>query len=87
MVSPSRSGARLPNSLRKTQYMAYQSVLTNGTVYVVAFLLYANGVWQPTFESVMGLFALGILVDTFLTMFFLLKALYIDPVGQSLDAL
>ena len=73
--------------LGKTQYMAYQSVLTNGTVYVVAFLLYANGVWQPTFESVMGLFALGILVDTFLTMFFLLKALYIDPVGQSLDAL
>ena len=66
--------------LGKTQYMAYQSVLTNGTVYLVAFLLYITGTWHPTFESVMGLFALGILVDSFLTMFFLLKALYVDPV-------
>ncbi|MYC31549.1 MAG: hypothetical protein F4X64_00030 [Chloroflexi bacterium] len=73
--------------LGKTQYMAYQSVLTNGTVYLVAFLLYTSGVWQPTFESVMGLFALGILVDTFLTMFFLLKALYIDPNQQSVSTL
>ena len=73
--------------LGKTQYMAYQSVLTNGTVYLVAFLLYTSGVWQPTFESVMGLFALGILVDTFLTMFFLLKALYIDPNQKSASTL
>ena len=73
--------------LGKTQYMAYQSVFTNGTVYLVAFLLYTYGVWQPTFESVMGLFALGILVDTFLTMFFLLKALYIDPNQQRTSAL
>lgn len=71
--------------LGKTQYMAYQSVLTNGTVYLVAFLLYTSGVWQPTFESVMGLFALGILVDSFLTMFFLLKALYIDPARRVAD--
>ncbi|MCY3691494.1 MAG: MATE family efflux transporter [Chloroflexota bacterium] len=73
--------------LGKTQYMAYQSVLTNGTVYVVAFLLYTTGIWRPTFESVMGLFALGILVDTFLTMYFLLKALYIDPNQQSASTL
>ncbi len=65
--------------LGKTQYMAYQSILTNGTVYLVAFLLYIAGLWQPTFESVMALFALGILVDSLLTVFFLLKALYIDP--------
>ena len=73
--------------LGKTQYMAYQSVLTNGTVYLVAFLLYAAGLWQPTFESVMALFALGILVDSFLTVFFLLKTLYIDPARQPPDAL
>ncbi len=71
----------------KTQYMAYQSVLTNGTVYLVAFILYATGVWQPTFESVMALFALGILVDSFLTVLFLLKVLYIDPAHQPADAL
>ena len=65
--------------LGKTRYMAYQSILTNGTVYLGAFLLYTAGVWQPTFESVMALFALGILVDSFLTAFFLLKALYVDP--------
>ena len=62
----------------QTKCMAYQAVLTNGSVYLVAFLLYSTGVWRPTFEGVMALFALGILVDSFLTMFFLLKALYID---------
>lgn len=73
--------------LGKTHYMAYQSILTNGTVYLVAFLLYAAGLWQPTFESVMALFALGILVDSFLTVFFLLKALYIDPARHVANAL
>ena len=65
--------------LGKTHYMAWQSLLTNGTVYLIAFLLYTGGVWQPTFEGVMTLFALGILVDSFLTLFFLVKALYVDP--------
>ena len=64
--------------LGKTHYMAWQSFITNGTVYLIAFLLYTAGVWQPTFEGVMILFALGILVDSFLTLFFLLKALYVD---------
>ena len=64
----------------KTQYLAYQSFLTNGTVYLVAFLLYKWGFWDITFESVMVLFSLGILVDSFLTLIFLLKVLYLDPV-------
>ena len=62
-----------------TKYLAYQSVLTNGTVYLGAFLLYVSGAWEPTFEGVMALFALGILVDSLLTLFFLVKALYVDP--------
>ena len=66
----------------RTEYMAYQAILTNGSVYLVAFLLYSTGLWQPTFEGVMTLFALGILVDSFLTVLFLLKALYIDPPRQ-----
>lgn len=63
----------------KTKYLAYQSLLTNGTVYVAAFLLYVLGAWSPTFEDVMVLFSIGILMDTFLTAFFLVKALYMDP--------
>ena len=62
-----------------TKYLAYQSILTNGTVYLVAFLLYVTGAWTPSFEGVMVLFALGILVDSLLTLFFLVKALYVDP--------
>lgn len=62
----------------QTKYLAYQSVITNGTVYLAAFLLYASGIWDVTFEGVMTLFALGILIDSFLTAFFLLKALYVD---------
>ena len=63
----------------KTKYLAYQSLLTNGTVYVVAFLLYVLDLWDPTFEGVMALFALGIVIDSFLTIGFLVKVLYADP--------
>ena len=63
----------------KTKYLAYQVILTNGTVYLVAFLLYMGGAWSPTFEGVMVLFSLGILVDSILTVSFLIKALYFDP--------
>ena len=63
----------------RTKYLAYQSAITNGTVYLVGFLLYAAGLWEPTFQGVMLLFALGILADTLLTLLFLIKALYLDP--------
>ncbi|MBI2872443.1 MAG: MATE family efflux transporter [Chloroflexi bacterium] len=73
----------------RTEYLAYQSIITNGTVYVVAFLLYVSGVWTPTFEGVMVLFSLGILVDSILTMAFLLKILYLSPakIGRGTPAL
>ena len=59
-----------------TKYMAYQSIITNGSVYLAAFLLYLTGAWTPSFQGVMLLFALGILVDSFLTVTFLAKVLY-----------
>ena len=62
----------------RTKYLAYQAFLTNGTVYLVAFLLYKTGAWEVTFESVMVLFSLGILIDTILTLYFLIKVLYMD---------
>lgn len=64
--------------LGKTQYMAYQSIITNGTVYLTAFALYVLDIWQPDFEGVMMLFGLGILVDSILTALFAVKALYLD---------
>ncbi len=64
--------------LGKTQYMAYQSILTNGTVYVAAFLLYISGVWDVTYVGIMVLFALGIIVDTVLTLWFLVRVLSAD---------
>ncbi|MDA1096250.1 MAG: hypothetical protein O3B84_03225 [Chloroflexi bacterium] len=54
----------------RTRYMAYQSLITNGTIYVVAFLAYTFGLWSPTFDTVLLLFALGILVDSVLTYHF-----------------
>ena len=67
----------------QTKYLAYQSVLTNGSVYLAAFLLYSVGAWDPSFEGVMVLFSLGILVDSFLTTFFLAKVLYLDHARPS----
>ena len=60
----------------KTRYMAYQSIITNGTVYLAAFALYSAGMWTPTFEGVMWLFFCGIAVDSGLTILFLRRAIY-----------
>ena len=69
----------------RTKYLAYQSFITNGTVYVVAFLLYVFGLWNVTFEGVMVLFGLGIVVDSFLTVGFLVKVLYLDVPSHQLN--
>ena len=60
----------------KTRYMAYQAIITNGTVYVIAFMAYIMGYWSPTFNSIMILFSIGILVDSILTVFYALRVLY-----------
>jgi Na+-driven multidrug efflux pump len=56
--------------LGRTRYMAYQSIITNGTVYVIAFVLYIVNVWQPNFESIMILFGVGLLVDSIFTVYY-----------------
>ena len=60
----------------RTRYMAIQSAVTNGTVYLGAFALYTSGMWAPTFEGVMWLFFYGIVVDTGLTFLFLRRMLW-----------
>lgn len=60
----------------KTKYMAYQAIITNGTVYVVAFVAYLLNLWIPTFTSILILFGIGILVDSILTVYYAMRVLY-----------
>jgi Na+-driven multidrug efflux pump len=60
----------------KTKYQAYQAIITNGTVYVIAFVAYLTGLWEPTFTSILILFGVGILVDSILTIYYALRVLY-----------
>ena len=60
----------------KTKYMAYQAILTNGTVYVIAFVSYLAKLWTPTFTSILVLFSIGILVDSILTVYYAMRVLY-----------
>jgi Na+-driven multidrug efflux pump len=59
----------------KTRYMAYQAIITNGTVYLIAFIVYMAKLWVPTFPSIMILFSTGILVDSILTIFYAWRVL------------
>ena len=60
----------------KTRYMAYQAIITNGIVYVLAFIAYLMGFWTPTFNSILILFSIGIIVDSLLTVFYAFRVLY-----------
>lgn len=60
----------------KTQYQAYQAIITNGTVYVIAFAAYLTGVWTPTFTSILILFGIGIVVDSILTVYYAFRVLF-----------
>ena len=66
----------------KTQYQAYQAIITNGTVYVIAFLAYLTGFWIPTFNSVLIIFGIGILVDSILTVFYAFRVLFPNTTRQ-----
>jgi len=60
----------------KTQYQAYQAIITNGSVYIIAFILYLTGIWAPSFTSILILFGIGILVDSLLTVYYAYRVLY-----------
>ncbi len=60
----------------KTQYQAYQAIITNGTVYVIAFVAYLTGLWTPTFTSILILFGIGIVVDSILTVYYAFRVLF-----------
>lgn len=50
--------------LGKTQYMLFESVVTNTIYYGVAFILYITGVWVPTLTSIALLFGIGNAFDS-----------------------
>jgi Na+-driven multidrug efflux pump len=68
----------------KTQYQAYQAIITNGTVYVTAFILYLTGIWTPTFTSILVLFSTGIVVDSIFTVYYAYRVLFYKTKEQAL---
>ena len=50
--------------LGKTNYMLFESVVTNSVYYGIAFVLYATGVWTPTLIGIAFLFGIGNAFDS-----------------------
>jgi hypothetical protein len=50
--------------LGKTNYMLFESVVTNSIYYGIAFILYITGVWTPTLIGIALLFGIGNAFDT-----------------------
>jgi Na+-driven multidrug efflux pump len=51
----------------RTELLAYQSIITNVSVYGTAFLLFQAGIFAPTLTSIALLFGTGIAVDSIVT--------------------
>lgn len=50
--------------LGKTNYMLFESIVTNSIYYGTAFILYKSGVWQPSLLSIALLFGIGMAFDS-----------------------
>ena len=62
--------------LGKTNYMLFESVVTNSIYYGIAFVLYATNVWTPTLTGIALLFGIGNAFDSIVSLvayIFLLK--------------
>ena len=63
-------------ALGKTNYMLFESVVTNSIYYGIAFVLYVTGVWTPTLIGIALLFGIGNAFDSvvsFIAYVYLLK--------------
>ena len=54
--------------LGKTNYMLFESVVTNTLFYGTAFVLYLSGVWSPTLNGIALLFGLGMAFDSIVSL-------------------
>ena len=62
--------------LGKTNYMLFESVVTNTVYYGIAFVLYVTGVWTPSLIGIALLFGIGNAFDSIVSFgafIFLLK--------------
>ncbi len=50
--------------LGKTNYMLFESVVTNTIYYGIAFILYKSGIWHPTLTGIALLFGIGNAFDS-----------------------
>ena len=50
--------------LGKTNYMLFESVVTNTVYYGIAFVLYISGIWTPTLRGITLLFGIGNAFDS-----------------------
>ena len=67
--------------LGKTNYMLFESVVTNTIYYGIAFILYTMNVWTPTLTGIALMFGIGNAFDgvvSFMAYLFLLKKERID---------
>lgn len=55
--------------LGKTNYMLFESVVTNTVYYGIAFILYATGIWVPTLTGIALLFGIGNAFDSIVSFF------------------
>lgn len=54
--------------LGKTKYMLFESVVTNGIYYTIAFVLYATNVWTPTLTGIALMFGIGNAFDSIVSL-------------------
>ena len=54
--------------LGKTNYMLFESVVTNTIYYGIAFALYASGIWVPTLTGIALLFGIGNAFDSIVSL-------------------
>ena len=54
--------------LGKTNYMLFESVVTNTIYYGIAFILYATNVWTPTLIGIALLFGIGNAFDSIVSL-------------------
>lgn len=54
--------------LGKTNYMLFESIVTNSIYYGIAFILYLQGIWVPTLTSIALLFGIGMAFDSIVSL-------------------
>lgn len=54
--------------LGKTNYMLFESVVTNSVYYGIAFVLYLTGMWSPSLMGIALLFGIGNAFDSFVSL-------------------